>query len=296
MEAINYAFYHADMPRRLRMAQQQLIPIQNPLNEEFAVLRTSLLPSLLVNAQRNYSHQVTDIRLFEIAKVFRLPSGQVNLRVQQLPVEQQYVAGVMVGSFGTGGYGAAKRPIDFYDLKGVVEGLLDASGVTDYEIKSTALLTTFHPGRCAELWHNNASFGVLGEVHPEVAESFDLSDRTYLFELNLDIIMALANPEKQFVPIPTHPGISRDLAILVDENLPADQPLAVIHAIGKELVSQAYLFDLYTGNQVPEGKKSLAYSIAYHAKTETLTDAEVDELHNRIIDKLASRFQAELRA
>ena len=296
MEAINYAFYHADMPRRLRMAQQQLIPIQNPLNEEFAVLRTSLLPSLLVNAQRNYSHQVTDIRLFEIAKVFRLPSGQVNLRAQQLPVEQQYVAGVMVGSFGTGWYGAAKRPIDFYDLKGVVEGLLDASGVTDYEIKSTALLTTFHPGRCAELWHNNASFGVLGEVHPEVAESFDLSDRTYLFELNLDIIMALANPEKQFVPIPTHPGISRDLAILVDENLPADQPLAVIHAIGKELVSQAYLFDLYTGNQVPEGKKSLAYSIAYHAKTETLTDAEVDELHNRIIDKLASRFQAELRA
>merc|ERR1712169_137605 len=103
------AFYHADMPRRLRMAQQQLIPIQNPLNEEFAVLRTSLLPSLLVNAQRNYSHQVTDIRLFEIAKVFRLPSGQVNLRVQQLPVEQQYVAGVMVGSFGTGGYGAAKK-------------------------------------------------------------------------------------------------------------------------------------------------------------------------------------------
>ena len=295
MEAINYAFYHADMPRRLRMAQQQSIPIQNPLNEEFSVLRTSLLPSLLVNTQRNYSHQVTDIRLFEIAKVFRLPADQIDLRTQQLPVEQQHVAGVMVGNFCTGWYGAAKRPIDFYDLKGVVEGLLDASGVTGYEMKSPALLT-FHPGRCAELWHNNASFGVLGEVHPEVTESFDLSDRVYLFELNLDIIATLANPEKQFVPIPTHPGISRDLAILVDENLPADQPLTVIHTIGKELVSQAYLFDLYTGNQVPEGKKSLAYSIAYHAKTETLTDAEVDELHNRIIDKLTSRFQAELRA
>jgi len=295
MEAINYAFYHADMPRRLRMAQQRLIPIQNPLNEEFAVLRTSLLPSLLVNAQRNYSHQVTDIRLFEIAKVFRLPSDQVDLSAQQLPVEQQHVAGVMVGNLGTGWYGAAKRSIDFYDLKGVIEGLLEASSVTDYEIRSAAL-STFHPGRCAELWHNNVSFGVLGEVHPEVAESFDLSDRAYLFELNLDTIAALANPEKQFVPIPTHPGISRDLAILVDENLPADQPLTVIHSMGKELVSQAYLFDLYTGNQVPEGKKSLAYSIAYHAKTESLTDAEVDEVHNRIIDKLTSRFQAELRA
>jgi len=294
MEAINYAFYHADMPRRLRMAQQRLIPIQNPLNEEFAVLRTSLLPSLLVNAQRNYSHQVTDIRLFEIAKVFRLPSDQADLSVQQLPVEQQHVAGVMVGNLGTGWYGAAKRSIDFYDLKGVIEGLLEASSVTDYEIKSAAL-STFHPGRCAELWHNNVSFGVLGEVHPEVAESFDLSDRAYLFELNLDTIAALANPEKQFVPIPTHPGISRDLAILVDENLPADQPLTVIRSMGKELVSQAYLFDLYTGNQVPEGKKSLAYSIAYHAKTESLTDAEVDEVHNRIIDKLTSRFQAELR-
>ena len=295
MEAINYAFYHADMPRRLRMAQQRLIPIQNPLNEEFAVLRTSLLPSLLVNAQRNYSHQVTDIRLFEIAKVFRLPSDQVDLCAQQLPVEQQHVAGVMVGNLGTGWYGAAKRSIDFYDLKGVIEGLLEASSVTDYEIKSAAL-STFHPGRCAELWHNNVSFGVLGEVHPEVTESFDLSDRAYLFELNLDTIATLANPEKQFVPIPTHPGISRDLAILVDENLPADQPLTVIHSMGKELVSQAYLFDLYTGNQVPEGKKSLAYSIAYHAKTESLTDAEVDEVHNRIIDKLTSRFQAELRA
>ena len=294
MEAINYAFYHADMPKRLRMAQQRLIPIQNPLNEEFAVLRTSLLPSLLVNAQRNYSHQVTDIRLFEIAKVFRLPSDQVDLSAQQLPVEQQHVAGVMVGNLGTGWYGAAKRSIDFYDLKGVIEGLLEASSVTDYEIKSAAL-STFHPGRCAELWHNNVSFGVLGEVHPEVTESFDLSDRAYLFELNLDTIATLANPEKQFVPIPTHPGISRDLAILVDENLPADQPLTVIHSMGKELVSQAYLFDLYTGNQVPEGKKSLAYSIAYHAKTESLTDAEVDEVHNRIIDKLTSRFQAELR-
>lgn len=294
MEAINYAFYHADMPKRLRMAQQRLIPIQNPLNEEFAVLRTSLLPSLLVNAQRNYSHQVTDIRLFEIARVFRLPSDQVDLSAQQLPVEQQHVAGVMVGNLGTGWYGSAKRPIDFYDLKGVIEGLLEASSVTDYEIKSAAL-STFHPGRCAELWHNNVSFGVLGEVHPEVTESFDLSDRAYLFELNLDTIATLANPEKQFVPIPTHPGISRDLAILVDENLPADQPLTVIHSMGKELVSQAYLFDLYTGNQVPEGKKSLAYSIAYHAKTESLTDAEVDEVHNRIIDKLTSRFQAELR-
>ena len=295
MEAINYAFYHADMPRRLRMAQQRLIPIQNPLNEEFAVLRTSLLPSLLVNAQRNYSHQVTDIRLFEIARVFRLPSDQVDLSAQQLPVEQQHVAGVMVGNLGTGWYGTAKRSIDFYDLKGVIEGLLEASSVTDYEIRSAAL-STFHPGRCAELWHNNVSFGVLGEVHPEVTESFDLSDRAYLFELNLDTIAALANPEKQFVPIPTHPGISRDLAILVDENLPADQPLTVIRSMGKELVSQAYLFDLYTGNQVPEGKKSLAYSIAYHAKTESLTDAEVDEVHNRIIDKLTSRFQAELRA
>ena len=294
MEAINYAFYHADMPKRLRMAQQRLIPIQNPLNEEFAVLRTSLLPSLLVNAQRNYSHQVTDIRLFEIARVFRLPSDQVDLSAQQLPVEQQHVAGVMVGNLGTGWYGSAKRPIDFYDLKGVIEGLLEASSVTDYEIKSAAL-STFHPGRCAELWHNNVSFGVFGEVHPEVTESFDLSDRAYLFELNLDTIATLANPEKQFVPIPTHPGISRDLAILVDENLPADQPLTVIHSMGKELVSQAYLFDLYTGNQVPEGKKSLAYSIAYHAKTESLTDAEVDEVHNRIIDKLTSRFQAELR-
>ncbi len=290
MEAINYSFYNADMPERSQMKDHQPIPLKNPLNEEFAVLRTSLLPSLLVNVHRNRSHQVADIRLFEMAKVFHRSSENDD----QLPIERPYVAGVLAGSQGTGYYGNAKRAIDFYDLKGLVEGLLMMVGLDNYSFKATAA-PTFHPGRSAEFWHQQTLLGVLGEIHPQVADNFDLSDRVYLFELNLDVLTEFAQPNKQFVQIPTHPSISRDLAILVDRDLAADQPLAVIRSVGQKLVNQAYLFDLYTGDQIPAGKKSLAYSIEYHAKTETLTDAIVDDLHEKILGKLIDRFQAELR-
>ena len=290
MEAINYSFYHADMPARSEIRDHQPIPLKNPLNEDFSVLRTSLLPSLLANVHRNRAHQVPDIRLFEAAKVFHRSTESDN----QLPIEICYLAAVLVGSWGTGSYGDNKIAVDFYDLKGLVEGLLETIGINDYDFR-LATNSTFHPGRSAELWHREKYIGVLGEIHPQVTENFDLSDRIYAFELDVDTLSKFAKPNKQFVPIPTHPGISRDLAILVPQDLPADQPLEVIKAVGQTLVDRAYLFDLYTGDQIPEGKKSLAYSIKYHAKTETLTDAIVDALHQKIVTELVNRFDAELR-
>ena len=293
MEAMNYAFYHPDVFDRIRLSStdplRQAVQIANPLSVDQSIMRTTLLPSLLANAQRNRNHQINDVQFFECSKVF-IPNG-----TDEYPHEPERVAGMITGNLGAGVYGDPLRPADFFDIKGIVEGMLDRCGLSDYTITHTDH-PTFHPGRRAEIRIEDKTLCVFGETHPEVLENYDLPNKAYLFELDFERLVDVVEPMKQFEPIPIYPSVNRDLAIVLDADMPASRPIDIIESAGGELVSSLHLFDVYTGEQVPEGKKSLAFAIEYRSSTETLTDEIVDRVHGGILERLEQELGATLRS
>lgn len=293
MEAMNYAFYHPDVFDRIRLSLtdplRQAVQIANPLSADQSIMRTTLLPSLLANAQRNRNHQINDVQFFECSKVF-IPNG-----TDEYPNEPERVAGMITGNLGAGVYGDPLRPADFFDIKGIVEGMLDRCGLSDYTVTHTDH-PAFHPGRRAEICIEDKTLCVFGEAHPEVLENYDLPNKAYLFELDFERLVDVVEPLKQFEPIPIYPGVNRDLAIVLDAEIPANRPIEIIESTGGELVSSLHLFDVYTGEQVPEGKKSLAFAIEYRSTTETLTDEIVDRVHGGILERLEQELGATLRS
>ena len=293
MEAMNYAFYHPNVFNRIRLASadplRQAVQIANPLSEDQSIMRTTLIPSLLANAQHNRNHQINDVQFFECSKVF-IPS-----ETDEYPNEPERVAGIIAGNLGAGVYGDPLRPADFFDIKGVVEGMLDQCGSSDYTITHTDH-PAFHPGRRAEIRIEDKALCVFGEAHPEVLGNYDLPHKAYLFELDFDRLVNVVEPMKQFESIPIYPSVNRDLAIVLDADTPASHPTEIIKAAGGELVSALQLFDVYTGEQVPEGKKSLAFAIEYRSTTETLTDEIVDRVHGGILEQLERELGATLRS
>ena len=302
MEAVNYSFCAPSCFDKIRMhekdARREAVQLRNPLSPEMSLLRTTLLPSLLENAQHNHNHQIDTIALFEMSTVFLLEEtlgDSPDREVSPTGVgEQERVAGILAGHVGGGMYKNPYRAPDFFDIKGIVEGMLEVCGVTDYTLARTDE-PTFHPGRNAAVLLSDERVGIFGEAHPAVLENYDLPYKAYLFEFDLGALSAAATFSKRFEPISIYPKVQRDLAIVLDADIPADKPLALIYATGGELVESARLFDLYIGEPVPAGKKSLAYTIAYHSATETLTDKAVNRLHERVVARLNRELGAELR-
>lgn len=302
MEAVNYSFCAPSCFDKIRMhekdARREAVQLRNPLSPEMSLLRTTLLPSLLENAQHNHNHQIDTIALFEMSTVFLVEetSGDSpDWEVSPTGVgEPERVAGILAGHVGGGMYKNPYRAPDFFDIKGIVEGMLEVCGVTDYTLARTDE-PTFHPGRNAAVLLSDERVGIFGEAHPAVLENYDLPYKAYLFEFDLGALSAAATFSKRFEPISIYPKVQRDLAIVLDADIPADKPLALIYATGGELVESARLFDVYVGEPVPAGKKSLAYTIAYHSATETLTDKAVNRLHERVVARLNRELGAELR-
>ncbi len=289
MEAVNYSFCDPNCFDKIRLAAndplRNTLQLRNPLSPEMSVLRTTLTPGLLENAQHNRNHQIDTIALFEIGGVF-VDNGEVK--------EPECVAGVLAGQVGEGVYSDPYRPPDFFDIKGLVEGMLEVCGIVDWTLQNTDT-PTFHPGRNAEVLVNDKRIGVFGEVHPEVLENYDLPYKAYLFEFDLEGFADAATFTKRFEPISIYPKVARDLAIVVDKEILSDMPTELIYTAGGDSVDSVRLFDVYEGEQVPEGKKSLAYTITYHSATETLTDKAVNALHDEVVKRLNRELGAELR-
>ena len=289
MEAVNYSFCDPNCFEKIRLPSdsplRRTLRLQNPLSPEMSVLRTTLIPGLLENTQHNRNHQINAISLFEIGSVFVRDGNQE---------EPERVAGVLAGQIGDGVYGNLYRDPDFFDLKGLVEGMLEGCGITEYAMQKTDL-PTFHPGRNAAVLLGDTQVGTFGEVHPEVLENYDLPYKAYLFEFDLEALVNATVFSRRFEPISIYPKVERDLAIVVDKNVLSDMPIALIYTTGGEWVESVRLFDVYEGEQVPEGKKSLAYTIVYHSATETLTDKAVNTLHDQVVECLYQELGAELR-
>ncbi|NNG66020.1 phenylalanine--tRNA ligase subunit beta [Caldanaerobacter subterraneus] len=258
---------------------RKAVKIINPLGEEQSLMRTTLLPFMLNVAYTNYSRKVGEFRAFEISKVF-LPK---ELPLKELPEE---VKTISLGMYG--------KEVDFYTIKGVIEELLEVMGIVDVEYVR-AEEPSYHPGRSAKILFGEEVLGVFGEVHPDVLENYDLPVRVYAGELNLDKIIKFANVDKKYNPLPKYPAVERDIAVVVDEDLFVAEVEKVIKETGRGFVEKTALFDVYKGPNIPEGKKSVAFSIWYRSYEKTLTDEEVNEVHARIVKALEEKLGAKLR-
>lgn len=256
---------------------RNVVKIKNPLGEDFSIMRTTAIPSIMEALSRNYARNNEEVKLFELGKIY-LPNADIS----KLPDERNILT---IGLYGK---------VDYFDLKGVVENVLNALGITHVSFVRESSNASFHPGKTANLLIRKEVVGTLGEIHPDVQDNYGIDEKCYIAEINLDILYREAVMEKKYKSLPKFPSMSRDIALLVDDEILSSQIEEIIIKQGGSLVENIKLFDVYKGKQVPEGKKSMAYSIVYRAN-KTLTDNEVNKVHDKILRSLEYNLGAQLR-
>lgn len=293
-ESVTYSFVSPRTFDRLHVeadsSLREAIPLQNPLSEEQSVMRTTLMGSLLDAVSLNERRQVHDIRLFETGKVY-IPSA---LPLESLPSECWTLGMVLSGRAPTQVWGSPSREVDFFDLKGAIEAVADALHIgAEYERVQHPVL---HPGRCAQMIVACKSVGVFGEVHPRVAAAYSLRGRTYIAEVNLQALFDASSPAQRYQPLPRHPAVDRDLALLVPTSVPAVHVQDLIQREGGEYLRSLELFDVYEGKQVPEGMRSVAYTLTFQAEGRTLTDEEIASAQTHLAKRLDQELGVEVRS
>ena len=243
-------------------------------------MRTTLLPNMLDLLSRNYNKSIESVFAYEIGNVF-IPK---SLPVTELPDEKKVL------SFGF--YGET----DFYDMKEIIEKTLSELGINDVEYIREEKSPTYHPGRTAKLLINGSLLGIIGEIHPDVLENYNIKTRVYGGELQFDKIVELTNLEIKYAPLPKYPSMTRDIAVIVREEILVGNIEKIILNHGGGLIQGVKLFDIYRGNQIQEGLKSVAYSIVYRSFDRTLTDEEVNNIQEAIIKDLETSIEAKLRS
>lgn len=291
-EVLTYSFTGESSFNKLRIPQESplrdVFNIQNPLRLEQGVMRTTLLPGLMDAVVYNYNRKLVDLGLFEVGAVF------IPQQSDQIPEERLHLGIIACGRTNTGWLGTGEER-DFYYVKGIVEGILEMLGMEELSFEKYTDFPVLHPGRSARVLYGKEEFGYLGELHPYVLANYDLPLRVVVCELDLEKVVLFSNQQLLFKPIPCYPGINRDLALVVPASVPAAQVHKIIYKAGGDLLKECRLFDVYYGDQVPEGYRSLAYSLFYQSPEHTLTDEEVMGVHNAILDALTEEIGAHLR-
>jgi phenylalanyl-tRNA synthetase beta chain len=294
-EVVSYRLTSVESEERLLQnemqpaGEQQYVRISNPITPEKNVLRRSLVASVLDDVQHN-ARLADSLAFFEIGPVFEPASGE-------LPTERSKLAIAMTGLRAESSWDQPGAPsLDFYDLKGRVELLLSGLHFTDYSFAPTNAAGYLHPGKAADVQVAGRTVGVLGELHPHVAEKYGLSGSPVLVaDFDLEALQALP-PDYSISPVPEFPPILEDIAVIVDDAITAIQVETLIRQTGGRTVSSVRLFDVYRGDQIGAGKKSLAYSLAYQAPDKTMTDAEAAAIRNKIVKRLEQEIGAKLRS
>ena len=294
-EELSFSFTSPDMLDKMNLpADHELrkaIPIMNPLTDEYPLVRTSLIASVLENAVRNISRKNEDLKLFDIAPVF-YPK---QLPLTELPTETVKIAGLMCGRrYPLGWNNDNNAQIDFYDAKGIVEEYLDKITVNRYTVEAGEHYA-MHPGKTALFKKGKEVIAAVGELHPKIAENMGITKKCYIFDMDVDVLMKYMSKKITIEQLPKFPGITRDLAMLVDANVTEAEIERVISKNAGNLFKGVTLFDVYTGKQVEEGKKSIAFTMQFQSNERTLTDKEVDEAFQNILAAVQKEFNAELR-
>jgi len=289
-EVITYGLTEPGREAPLGMADTEYVQLINPITSERIVMRHSVLAGVLEVAAANLRH-TENVRLFEIGPVYLPRQGET------LPDEPRRLALVLIGRRGLEFWAdpAPEANLDFFDLKGVIETLVRELHLPDVYYRP-ALQTYLHPGRAAELVVAGASAGYFGQMHPKTAEAIGLESRVVLVaELDAEKILAAVPERYTYEPVPRYPSALRDIAVIVEETISAEQIEKEIRTAGGNLLAGIRLFDLYRGESIPPGTKSLAYALIYRAEDRTLTDKEVDKAHKKIEDRLKHVLKAQIR-
>lgn len=293
-ETISFALTNEETFNKLNIPQdsplRKAVPIMNPLSDEYPLVRTTLLSSIFDNLARNLARKNDDVALFEVGSVF-FPKA---LPVTELPDEVVKIAGAITGRRNAQGWNQTNDMVDFYDAKGIIEELLANLRVNRYTVEAGTHYA-MHPGKTALFKKGRDVIATVGEVHPAVLSAYGITKPVYIFELDATTVMKYMAKDLKYKALPKYPATSRDLAMLVDVDVnAADIEKAMTKAAGQNL-TQITLFDVYTGKQVEEGKKSLAFSLTFQSNDKTLTDAEIDPAIEKIVAKLQKDFNANLR-
>jgi len=291
-EVVNYAFVAQSSLEKAR-SPLPAPRLANPLSQERSVLRTSLLPGIAANLQRAERHQVESVAIFELARVFAMSETE-------LPNERHVLALALGGA--RSGWLAAGEPVDFFDGKGALASLLRpvlrAEIATQADLGLAEAAPYLHPRRSARVYVGESCIGLLGELHPDVLEALELSGPVVYAELEVAALASHAGSATapQVRALPRFPASSRDLAVMVDEATIAGEVALALREAGGSLLEDVRLFDVYRGEKLPAGRKSLAFRLRYRDPDTTLTDARVDDAHGKVVKAASARFGAELRA
>lgn len=287
-ECFSWTFSNPEIMQQLNFPDKylQMIELQNPLSKNLSTMRTSIIPNLLLTAQKN--HLEDTISIFEIGPVF-LPSKD-----DTLPYEPQNL-GILLSGMSCPRLWCYKdrKHFDFYDLKGIIEDIFNQLNVS-YRIERLDF-PIFHPGQSLKFIVQNEEVGVLGKINPKIAYNFEINENTYVCELNLDILLTTTPKKKVYKTVSEFPSTTRDLAIVIDRSLPVADIFSALKTIGERILQKIELFDVYTGEQVPKDKKSIALGFTFCSEERTLTDEEIDNIMKEIIDRLQKKFNAQIR-
>lgn len=280
-EICTYTFTSPSVFDKLGFSQDSLlrnvVKITNPLGEDTSVMRTTTLASMLEILSHNYNHRVDVARLFEIGKIY-LPTEKGNLPNEPLIIT-------------LGMYGAC----DFFDMKGICEELFSSMHIKKISYKAYTEHPSFHPGRCAKIFLDNNEIGIMGEIHPDVQKAYEIETPSYIAEIDFDKLIAGIDTELKYKHLPKFPAVTRDIAILADKETPVAELEAVMAKASGALLDTIKLFDVYEGEQIPAGKKSVAYAISFRASDRSLTNEEVNTIFDKILKNLKEKLNAELR-
>ncbi|MFH1113360.1 MAG: phenylalanine--tRNA ligase subunit beta [Pseudomonadota bacterium] len=276
------------------------LALLNPLSEDNAVMRTSLIPGLLWALKRNLNFRSEDLRLYEIGKTFHPVPGE------ELPKEELRLAAAAVGKrrgsswhFQRGEidiYGKVDKEadLDFYDMKGALENVLDGFGVSEASFVPSKL-PFLHPGKSADVIIEDRNVGFLGELAPGKLREHEFAGKVQIFQILLEPLLIQTRKERVFRPVPRYPFIERDLSLVVERNCSGDKIKRLISRLGHDIIGSVVLFDLYRGESIPEGYQSVAFRIRYQSEDRTLTDEEVQEVHSRVVEAVVTQLGAALR-
>ncbi|NFN94824.1 phenylalanine--tRNA ligase subunit beta [Clostridium botulinum] len=280
-QSISYSFVSPRVFDKINVPEdselRNVVKIKNPLGEDYSVMRTTTIPSMMECLGRNYSRNNDYVRLFEMAKIYIKNEDETKI-----PTERNILT---IGMYGD---------CDYLDLKGAVENIIDGLGIKNSKYERESENVSYHPGKTAKLVIGKNVVGTLGEVHLDVTENYGIDVPCFIAELNLDALYESADMDRKYKALPKFPAVTRDIALLVEDSILVQEIEECIRKAGGNLVEKVQLFDIYKGKQIPDGKKSIAYAIAYRAD-KTLTDKEVNKVHDKILRSLEYKLGATLR-
>ena len=286
---ISYVLTTAEKAREYAVEDKEGIRLAWPMSEDRSTLRMNLLSTLLDNAAYNVARKNTDIQFYEIGRVF-FPSAD-----RVLPIEAERLAGVMTGMAYQKDWQMAAEPVNFYHAKGVLDGYFETMGLSDQiRFEAAKDLKWMHPGRTAAVYLGDVYIGYVGQVHPATANAYDLKE-TYAFEIDFEAIIAAPKEVITQQPIPKFPGVTRDVALLVDETVTHQQIVKTIKENGGKFLKDVHLFDIYQGKGIEDGKKSVAYSMSFLNPEATLVDEDINKAFTKLVSALETECGAAIR-